>query len=60
MVIGLILGPIAETGLQQSLLISSGSWLIFVTKPVSLTLLVLAIVSLSSAIIKDLRKKKTT
>lgn len=60
MVLGLVLGPIAETGLQQSLLISSGSWLIFVTKPVSLTLLILAIISLSSAIIKDLRKKKTT
>lgn len=60
MVLGLILGPIAETGLQQSLLISSGSWLIFVTKPVSLTLVILAIISLSSAIIKDLRKKKTT
>ena len=60
MVLGLILGPIAETGLQQSLLISSGSWLIFVTKPVSLTLVILAVVSLSSAIIKDLRKKKTT
>lgn len=60
MVLGLVLGPIAETGLQQSLIISSGSWLIFVTKPVSLTLLILAIISLSSAIIKDLRKKKTT
>jgi len=60
MVLGLILGPIAETGLQQSLLISSGNWLIFITKPVSLTLVILAIISLSSAIIKDLRKKKTT
>lgn len=60
MIIGLILGPIAETGLQQSLLISSGSWLIFVTKPVSLTLLILAVVSLTSAITRDLRKKKTT
>jgi len=58
MVLGLILGPIAETGLQQSLLISSGNWLIFVTKPLSLTLLILATISLSSAIIKDLRKEK--
>lgn len=60
MVLGLILGPIAETGLQQSLLISSGNWLIFVTRPVSSILLIFAVISLGSAIVKDLKKSKTT
>lgn len=58
MVLGLILGPLAETGLQQSLLISRGNWMIFFTKPLSLGLLILAFISLSSAIIKDVRRMK--
>jgi putative tricarboxylic transport membrane protein len=34
-IMGLILGPIAEEGLRQSLMVSGGSWLIFVAKPFS-------------------------
>lgn len=34
-VMGLILGPIAEEGLRQSLMVSDGSWTIFMTKPIS-------------------------
>jgi putative tricarboxylic transport membrane protein len=34
-VMGLILGPIAEEGLRQSLMVSNGSWAIFFTKPIS-------------------------
>ncbi len=58
MVVGLILGPLAETGLQQSLLMSSGNWMIFVSKPLSVGLLLLAAISLSSTIIKDVRRTK--
>jgi len=32
---GLLLGPIAEEGLRQSLVVSDGSWIIFLTKPIS-------------------------
>ena len=32
---GLLLGPIAEESLRQSLVVSDGSWLIFVTQPIS-------------------------
>ena len=53
-VIGLILGPIAERGLRQSLLISRGNWSIFFTRPLSAILLGFAILSLYSAI----RKKR--
>jgi putative tricarboxylic transport membrane protein len=34
-VMGLILGPIAEEGLRQSLIVSGGSWLIFFQHPIS-------------------------
>jgi len=34
-VMGLLLGPIAEEGLRQSLVVSDGSWAIFFTRPIS-------------------------
>lgn len=36
---GIILGPIAEEGLRQSLMVSNGSWSILVTQPISATFL---------------------
>jgi putative tricarboxylic transport membrane protein len=42
LVIGLILGPIAEQSLRQALTISMGSYTTFVTRPLSATLLTLA------------------
>ncbi len=36
---GIILGPIAEEGLRQSLVVSNGSWTILVTQPISATFL---------------------
>lgn len=48
-VLGLILGPIAETGLAQSMLMgqAQGSiWAVFFTRPVSVILIVLCILSL--------------
>lgn len=58
MVLGLILGPLTENGLVQSLLISRGSWLIFISRPFSLILLSIAIFSLINAIYKDSTKYK--
>ena len=40
--IGLILGPMAEQQLRRALAISEGDWSVFVTRPLSLTLLVVA------------------
>lgn len=34
-VLGVVLGPLIETSLRQSLAISHGSWSIFVTRPIS-------------------------
>ena len=39
---GLILGPLLEENIRRSLIVGDGSWAIFVTRPISLSLLVLA------------------
>ena len=46
-VIGMILGPMAEQAMRQALTISEGSWLTFVTRPVSLAILLLALAALA-------------
>jgi putative tricarboxylic transport membrane protein len=46
-VIGMILGPMAEQAMRQALTISQGDWTTFVTRPVSLAILVLAVVALA-------------
>jgi putative tricarboxylic transport membrane protein len=43
--IGLILGPVADQQLRRALAISGGDWSIFVTRPIAATLLALAIVA---------------
>jgi putative tricarboxylic transport membrane protein len=45
-IIGLILGPLAEQNLRRALSISQGDWSVFVTHPISLVLLILAVVML--------------
>lgn len=49
MVVGLILGSMLGNSLFQSLLISKGSWLIFIKNPISLTLLIIALLSILQA-----------
>jgi putative tricarboxylic transport membrane protein len=43
MIIGLILGPMAEQSMRQALTISQGSWSTFFVRPISGTLMVVAI-----------------
>lgn len=45
-IIGMILGPLAEQNLRQALTISAGDWSVFFTRPIAATLLVLAILAL--------------
>ena len=44
LLLGVILGPIAETNLRNSLTMSSGSWLIFLQRPISILILMLTII----------------
>ncbi|MBP0446545.1 tripartite tricarboxylate transporter permease [Roseomonas sp. SSH11] len=46
-VIGMILGPMAEQALRQALTISQGDWSTFVTRPISLGILLVAVLALS-------------
>lgn len=45
-VIGMILGPMAEQAMRQALTISQGEWSVFVTRPGSAALLALAVAAL--------------
>ena len=48
MILGLVLGPIFENALRQSLTLSHGSGAIFVTRPISAVLLVLALIAVTA------------
>ena len=48
MILGLVLGPLFETALRQSLTLSHGSPAIFVTRPISALLLALALIALTA------------
>lgn len=59
-VLALILGPMAESNLRRSLLLSKGSFSIFVTRPISLFFLFLAVVSLLWPLLRRLMEKRLT
>ncbi|HKI99744.1 MAG TPA: tripartite tricarboxylate transporter permease [bacterium] len=42
-VLAIVLGPLSERSLRQSLIASHGSWSVFVTRPLSLTFLLLSV-----------------
>jgi len=45
-IIGMILGPLAETEFRRAMTISNGDWTIFLTQPLSLALLLIAALAL--------------
>ena len=51
MVLGLVLGPLFETALRQSLTLSHGSGAIFLTRPISVTLLALAFLAVTAPLL---------
>lgn len=58
-ILGMILGPIAENGLRQSMLMAKGDLLTYyLTRPISVVLILLVIVSLFSPIIMKWWEKK--
>ncbi|MBN2657606.1 MAG: tripartite tricarboxylate transporter permease [Spirochaetales bacterium] len=58
--LALILGPMAESNLRRALVISDGSPLVLVTRPISVALLVLGVLSLVSSIIKQRKSQKAS
>ncbi|MCC7017277.1 MAG: tripartite tricarboxylate transporter permease [Rhodospirillales bacterium] len=54
-VLGLVLSPMLETALRQSLAMSSGDWSIFVTRPIAAGLIGLALLLVFGGVVSTLR-----
>ena len=59
-VIGYILGPLAEKSYLQSMQISDDSLMIFVTEPIALILMIATAVTVAVPIVAAWRKKKAS
>ncbi len=59
-VLAIVLGPIAEPTLRQSLLMSSGDPAIFFTRPISAPIIVVAIILILLPVFKMLRSKRSS
>lgn len=57
-VIGMILGPLAEQQFRRALAISQGDYTVFFTRPLSLTLMIVAALALLVPIALDMRAKR--
>ncbi|MEW6449633.1 MAG: tripartite tricarboxylate transporter permease [Pseudomonadota bacterium] len=58
LVLGFILGPLMEENLRRALLLSRGDPLVFVQRPISLALLLMAVVLLLLVILPNFRKTR--
>ncbi len=56
-ILGLVLGPIAESELRRTLAMSQGDMSILLTRPISATLIIVSCILLAVAIIVPLRKR---
>ncbi|MBN2060952.1 MAG: tripartite tricarboxylate transporter permease, partial [Deltaproteobacteria bacterium] len=57
-ILAFILGPRVESALRQSLLMSQGDLSIFITRPIALTCLVIAVIIISLSFFKFINQKK--
>lgn len=55
-ILGMLLGKLAESNLRRALLISNGSYSIFISKPISCALLVITAFIIIMPIIKEIKK----
>jgi putative tricarboxylic transport membrane protein len=58
LVLGLVISPIFEMSLRQSLIMSDGNWTIFFTRPIALVLLLVAVALLALSGLSLLRKRR--
>ena len=56
-IIGLILGELVEGTLRQSIVIFDGNWLMFLTRPIALTLFILSLIALAFPLIRSKNNK---
>ncbi|MDD2924326.1 tripartite tricarboxylate transporter permease [Rhodoferax sp.] len=58
LLLGLILGPMMEENLRRSLLLSRGDWSVFVTRPLSASLLAVAVLLLIVVLSPSIKKRR--
>lgn len=58
LILAFVMGPILEQNLRQSLLMSHGSFTIFVTRPISAVTLAIAFLLLLSSVLPSMKKKR--
>jgi TctA family transporter len=58
LLLGFVLGPLLEDHLRRSLIISRGDPMIFLTRPISATLLALAVAALVLAVLPAIRRQR--
>ncbi|RCW70522.1 tripartite tricarboxylate transporter permease [Pseudorhodoferax soli] len=58
LLLGLILGPMMEENLRRALLLSRGDWSVFVTRPLSASLLAIAAVLLIVVLLPSVKSKR--
>jgi TctA family transporter len=58
LLLGFILGPLLEEYLRRALIISRGDPTVFLTRPVSLALLILAVLAFVIAVVPTIRRKR--
>lgn len=58
LIIGIILGPMAEQNLNRALIISQNDWSIFIRSPISLTLLILSVLSILLSLLSIKKESK--
>jgi TctA family transporter len=58
MLLGFILGPLMEEYLRRALIIGRGDWSVFVTNPISATMLAIAAVGMVFVLMPTVRKKR--
>ena len=58
LLLGLILGPMMEENLRRSLLLSRGDWMVFLTRPLSASLLAVALLLLVVVLMPSVKKQR--
>ena len=58
MLLGFVLGPLLEEHMRRALIISHGDPTTFVTRPISLVLLIVAVIALVVAVLPSIRKRR--
>lgn len=55
--LSLILGPMAESNLRRTLIMTHGDWSVFFTRPISMVMLGLAVISVVTTLVKEQRAR---